>query len=93
MKFAVTLRPTDPTLHYNCACTYAKLGMKADAMDSLRKARDLGYSDAVWVRRERSLAQSRLFFVCARDAEVEQRTVRPTHAAPPVKRWNQLCSL
>jgi serine/threonine protein kinase len=56
MKFAVTLRPTDPTLHYNCACTYTKLGMKADAMDSLRKARDLGYSDAVWVRRDPDLA-------------------------------------
>ena len=52
----MTLRPTDPTLHYNCACTYAKLGMKADAMDSLRKAWDLGYRDTVWVRRDPDLA-------------------------------------
>ena len=56
MKFAATLRPTDPTLHYNCACTYGILGLKAEAMDSLRKARQLGYSDAVWVRRDPDLA-------------------------------------
>jgi non-specific serine/threonine protein kinase len=55
MKFAITLRPTDPTMLYNCACTYAKLGMKADAMDSLRKAWDLGFRDSAWVRRDPDL--------------------------------------
>ena len=55
MKFAITLRPTDPTMLYNCACTYAKLGMKEDAMDSLRKAWDLGFRDSVWVRRDPDL--------------------------------------
>ncbi len=55
MQFAVMLRPTDPTLHYNCACTYCSLGRKSDALDSLRKAWEFGYRDTVWVRRDADL--------------------------------------
>ena len=55
MQFAVTLRPNDPTLHYNCACTYAKLSLHSDAIDSLRRAWEAGYRDTDWVRRDPDL--------------------------------------
>jgi serine/threonine protein kinase len=55
MQFAVALRPTDPTLHYNTACTYCALGRKSDALESLRKAWEFGYRDSVWVRRDPDL--------------------------------------
>ena len=55
MKFAVTLRPNDPTLHYNCACTYAKLSMRSEALDSLKRAWEAGYQDNDWVRRDPDL--------------------------------------
>jgi len=55
MQFAVALRPTDPTLHYNTACTYCALGRKAEALESLRKAWEFGYRDSVWVRRDPDL--------------------------------------
>ena len=55
MQFAVTLRPTDPTLHYNCACTWCGLGRKTDALESLKKAWEFGYRDSVWVRRDADL--------------------------------------
>jgi non-specific serine/threonine protein kinase len=52
MQFAVALRPTDPTMHYNTACTYCALGMKAEAIESLKQAWKFGYRDSVWVRRD-----------------------------------------
>jgi len=55
MQFAVTLRPNDPTLHYNCACTFTALDRKTDAIESLRKAWEAGYRDAIWVRRDPDL--------------------------------------
>jgi serine/threonine protein kinase len=55
MKFAVTLRPNDPTLHYNCACTYAMIGASEEAIESLRRAWDSGYRDIEWVRSDPDL--------------------------------------
>jgi TolB-like protein/Flp pilus assembly protein TadD len=55
MQFATTLRPTDSTLAYNCACTYCRLGRKAEAMEALKKAWQLGYRDADWVRKDPDL--------------------------------------
>jgi non-specific serine/threonine protein kinase len=55
MQFATTLRPSDPTLAYNCACTYCQLGRKAEALESLKKAWQLGYRDAEWVRKDPDL--------------------------------------
>ncbi len=55
MQFATTLRPSDPTLAYNCACTYSQLGKKAEALESLKKAWQLGYRDADWVRKDPDL--------------------------------------
>jgi non-specific serine/threonine protein kinase len=55
MQFATTLRPADPTLAYNCACTYCQLGRKSEALESLRRAWQLGYRDAEWVRKDPDL--------------------------------------
>ncbi|MEO8215512.1 MAG: protein kinase [Acidobacteriota bacterium] len=55
MQFAVTLRPNDPTLYYNCACTYTKLLMKSEALESLKRASEAGYKDTEWVRRDPDL--------------------------------------
>jgi len=55
MQFAVALRPTDPTMHYNTACTYCALGMKDEAIESLKQAWKFGYRDSVWVRRDPDL--------------------------------------
>jgi non-specific serine/threonine protein kinase len=55
MQFAVALRPTDPTLHYNTACTYCALGMKTEALEALKQAWKFGYRDSVWVRRDPDL--------------------------------------
>jgi len=55
MQFAVALRPTDPTLHYNTACTYCALGMKSEALEALKQAWKFGYRDSVWVRRDPDL--------------------------------------
>jgi Flp pilus assembly protein TadD len=55
MQFALTLRPKDPTLAYNAACTYAGLGKKSEALETLRRAWDFGYRDASWVRNDPDL--------------------------------------
>ena len=41
----VTVRPTDPTAHYNLACRYALLKQRDKALTALRKAVELGYRD------------------------------------------------
>lgn len=55
MQLATALRPNDPTLHYNCACTYTALGLKEEALDSLRRAWEAGYHDMNWIRRDPDL--------------------------------------
>ena len=48
VKIAVAMRPTDANILYNAACTYGLLGMKAEALDSFRKAVAAGYSNTDW---------------------------------------------
>jgi serine/threonine protein kinase/Flp pilus assembly protein TadD len=55
MQFATTLRPSDPTLAYNCACTYCFLDRKPEAIEALQRAWKLGYRDADWVRKDPDL--------------------------------------
>ena len=40
------LHPSNPTVHYNLACSLALLQKKDAALDALEKAADLGYDDA-----------------------------------------------
>ena len=54
-NLAMTLRPNEATVLYNAACTFANLGLKAEALDAIRKAWDAGYKDADWTRRDPDL--------------------------------------
>ncbi len=44
-KQLVTVRPDDPTAHYNLACRYALLKQRDKAIVTLRRAVELGYRD------------------------------------------------
>lgn len=55
-SFAMMLRPNEPTVLYNAACTFCMLDKKAEAMDALTKAYKAGFTDAVWARRDPDLA-------------------------------------
>jgi non-specific serine/threonine protein kinase len=55
-NFAMMLRPNEPTVLYNAACTFCMLNRKAEALDAVRKAWDAGFKDAVWARRDPDLA-------------------------------------
>ncbi len=39
------LRPGDPLVHYNLACSYSLMGMLSESLGALEKAVDLGYDD------------------------------------------------
>ena len=54
-NFAVTLRPNDPNVQYNAACTFCHLNKKPEALKALRKAWEAGYTDAEWTRRDPDL--------------------------------------
>ncbi len=39
------LRPGDPLVYYNLACSFSLMGMFSESLDALEKAVDLGYDD------------------------------------------------
>lgn len=47
--------PENATAHYNLACSLALSKRQADALKSLRRAIELGYSDADWLRQDPDL--------------------------------------
>ena len=51
----VTVRPTDPTAHYNLACRYALLKQRDKALSTLRKAVELGYRDFAFMQEDHDL--------------------------------------
>ena len=51
----VTVRPTDPTAHYNLACRYALLKQRDKAIVTLRKAVELGYRDFEFMKEDHDL--------------------------------------
>lgn len=51
----VTVRPTDPTAHYNLACRYAILKQRDKAITTLRKAVELGYRDFEFMKEDHDL--------------------------------------
>jgi tetratricopeptide (TPR) repeat protein len=51
----VILRPRDPVAHYNIACSYCLLKKYDQALNSLRKAIELGYRDFAYLRRDHDL--------------------------------------
>jgi serine/threonine protein kinase/Flp pilus assembly protein TadD len=48
LQTAVALRPGDPNTLYNAACTYGVLGKKAEALETLKKACAVGYTNLNW---------------------------------------------
>jgi len=55
----VQLRPADPAAHYDLACRYARLAQPDLAIQSLRKAVELGYSDFQTMTQDRDLESIR----------------------------------
>jgi serine/threonine protein kinase/Flp pilus assembly protein TadD len=53
---AMALRANDAMVLYNVACVFGQLGKKPETLDALRKARDAGWNDATWARRDPDLA-------------------------------------
>jgi serine/threonine protein kinase/tetratricopeptide (TPR) repeat protein len=56
LNLAITLRANEASILYNAACTFALLKRKREAMDTLKKAWEAGFRDAVWARRDPDLA-------------------------------------
>ncbi len=53
------VRPNDPLVHYNLACSYSLTQQLARAAASLDKALSLGYRDIKWLRRDPDLSNLR----------------------------------
>ena len=51
----VQIRPEDPTAHYNLACRYALLKQPDLALNTLRRAVELGYRDFRYMVQDRDL--------------------------------------
>jgi Flp pilus assembly protein TadD len=54
-KRLVQLRPGDPLVHYNLACSFALLKRSDLALKTLRRAVELGYCDFRYMREDRDL--------------------------------------
>ena len=55
LNLAVTLRANEASILYNAACVYCDLKRKPEALETLRKAWEAGFRDAVWARRDPDL--------------------------------------
>jgi tetratricopeptide (TPR) repeat protein len=53
------LRPDDPTVLYNLACSYALTGQLTDAYSALSRAIDEGYDDFKWLMKDPDLKKLR----------------------------------
>jgi serine/threonine protein kinase/tetratricopeptide (TPR) repeat protein len=53
---AVAMRPGDPNVLYNAACTYAMIGAKDEGLAMIVKAAEAGFSDFEWASRDSDLA-------------------------------------
>jgi serine/threonine protein kinase/Tfp pilus assembly protein PilF len=76
LNLAITLRANEASILYNAACAYCRLERKTEALDTLRKAWEAGFQDAVWARRDPELA------LLHGDPEFE-RLYPVKHATPP----------
>ena len=52
----VRLQPRNATAHYNLACSLALSKRKPDALRSLHRAIELGYTDLEWMQQDPDLA-------------------------------------
>lgn len=58
-QYLVQIRPADPTAHYNLACRYALLRQPDLALQTLRRAVELGYRDFRYMSQDRDLESIR----------------------------------
>jgi len=56
LQKAVALRPDDPNILYNAACTYAVLQRKAESLAMLKRAKTVGWRNFDWGARDPDLA-------------------------------------
>ena len=49
------LRPNDPVVHYNLACSYSLLKAANDCLDALERALKLGYQDFNFIEKDSDL--------------------------------------
>ena len=56
LEIAVTLRPKDTNILYNASCVYGVLRKKAEALDLLKKAKDVGFPSFDWAARDPDLS-------------------------------------
>lgn len=55
-NLAIILRPNEANVLYNAACVFSLLRKRPEALETLRKAWEAGYTDAEWARRDPDLA-------------------------------------
>lgn len=58
-KRLVRLRPEDPIIHYNLACSLSLVGHLEAALDELKKTVELGYSDYDYMLTDEDLGNIR----------------------------------
>ena len=71
----VRLQPKNATAHYNLACSLAQSERPLDALDALRTAVALGYTDYEWMRQDPDLKP------VAHDAAFQEILTAVKHAA------------
>lgn len=54
------LRPADPLVHYNLACSYSLTGNFNQALAALERALNLGYQDFKWLAQDPDLSDLRM---------------------------------
>ena len=55
----IRLKPDDPIVHYNLACSYSLLGEIDKSLESLKKAVLLGYDDFLYLMKDKDLEELR----------------------------------
>ncbi len=56
LEMAVAMRPNDPSVLYNAACTYGLLSLKTESLEVLKRAVEAGFTDMEWISRDTDLA-------------------------------------
>jgi serine/threonine protein kinase/Tfp pilus assembly protein PilF len=59
LQTAVALRPRDSNVLYNAACTYALLQQPREALDMLKAAKEAGWANLDWAKRDTDLISLR----------------------------------
>lgn len=55
----IELEPTNPSAHYNCACSLALSGQNDEAFEKLHIALELGFENIEWMHEDPDLAPLR----------------------------------